>query len=160
LVDQEPAGEEIPMLISFGSAQSNSSIDLTAAGEITFLKRGDYFLNIVQNVDRDTNTGNGTVYSYVTMEVPQFPGIQVYTGDTIVVVLNNANADVPIDVSRHFHVTEQNTGMILRFYFERELAGQNVGRLRTRTPSRNFPVGAVPPLTQIPSAGIEIYKLN
>ena len=138
--DQLPVGLDTPLQISFGAAQSNSEIDLSAAGAITVLNDGQYEFSFTFQYGR---TGAGGV-SWLFFRLLK-NGSQI--GISPLAKLDNANADFPAEFNNTLNLLAND---VITLEVIRDSRGNNSGGLLAETGPAGW--------TDTPSASISVKR--
>lgn len=141
---QVPTGQNTPLQVIFGAAQSNVYVDLTSTGEMTFAADGTYLVNFDGNAMISTSpSGPATMFYRILIDGNQL-------GETKVVELTEPNIITPININQPITVT---TGQVLSFEIMRDANASNDGNLNERVVAGGI-------WTTSPSAAISIWKLE
>lgn len=140
---QAPSALDTPLIVSFGSAQSNAYIELDSAGKVKFLQAGAYFINAYGNVERQGSSGGVAVLLFrARLNNTQISTVKGFHLDT-------PNLPDPYEVSIPF---QANVGDILDFQIMRDSSGVNAGGVYPHTNLGGW--------SNVPSTQIQIWKLN
>lgn len=139
---QTPTGLDTPYQIKFGTAQTQTDFDLSAAGAFTCNVSGVYKLSVIAQATRSGTSG--TVWLYFRALVN---GAQV--GASLLVKIGSLNDDQPILIYPSIPLSATD---VLTFEFIRGSEGVNEGFLEAATP-------AIGGWADVPSASIAIEKL-
>lgn len=140
---QAPSALNTPLIVNFGAAQSNAVISLDAAGKVTFLQAGSYFINAYGNVERQGSSGGVSVLLFRAV----LNGTQIST--TKGFHLDTPGLPTPYEVTIPF---EANDGDILWFEIMRDSSGTNAGGVYPHTNLGGW--------SNVPSTQMQIWKLN
>lgn len=143
LVNQNPAGLDTPLQVTFGGAQSNANVSMSALGTLTFLTAGDYAVGLILRQGRVAGGGTATLLTRFL-----FNGVQGLNSN--VAVLPDATSTDPFSVTLFFTVVAGDT---FKLEIMRDSSTANLGGLVTMTPV----VGTWNP---VPSATLVISKFT
>lgn len=143
--DQEPAGLDTPLQVTFGPAQNGPTdpVQLDALGNITFNQAGLYLFNGYANFERQGSSGGVTVTLFRAL----INGVQV--SPTKGVDLSGTGLMFPYELTIPIQV---NAGDVLTWEIMRDSSGVNNGGLYTHTVLGGW--------SDVPSADVFIYKVG
>ena len=111
--------------ITFGGAQSTATWDLDIDGKLTCNVAGTYLHTVTVQYGRSGGAGTSVIFFRKTTNGTQ-------DGVSIVVELENANADLPLFV---LDPTTYSVGDVVQYEFFRDDSGNNSGGLITTEPT-------------------------
>lgn len=143
--DQEPAGLDTPLQVTFGTAQNGPTdpVQLDALGNITFNQAGLYLFNGYGNFERQGSSGGVTVTLFRAL----LNGVQV--SPTKGIELSNTGIMVPYELTVPI---QANAGDVLTWEIMRDSSGVNAGGLYTHTVLGGW--------SNVPSADVFVYKVG
>jgi len=143
--NQEPAGLDTPLQVTFGPAQNGPSdpVQLDALGNITFNQAGLYLFNGYSNFERQGSSGGVTVTLFRIL----LNGAQV--SRTKGVDLSGTGLMFPYELTIPIQVS---AGDVLTWEIMRDSSGVNGGGLYTHTVLGGW--------SNVPSADVFIYKIG
>lgn len=147
-VTQTPSGVGVATQVTFGPAQSNSTLTLSAGGLVTFNQTGLYLINGYGSVERQGSSGGVSIFLF------RFLVNGVQAGYTKAFHLDTTDATVPYEITFPLNVTT--VGTTIAFEVMRDAsgtgAGQNQGGLYPHTNSSGW--------SNVPSADLNIWQLQ
>lgn len=127
--DQNPTGTDVPLQISYGTAQGTPTVDevaLDAAGTVTLRDPGTYWLRYVHTFGRTGSSGTSILFARTLVDGAQF-------STSAEVRLDNANVVTPFEYSFPFVTTTSNVEVSVEFF--RSSTGADSGGLISNTPN-------------------------
>lgn len=140
--NQNPVDIDTPLQIEFGAAQGSGSdpVQIDALGNATINEDGQYIFTFDLQYGRTGAGGVSFLYFHLEVNSVQF-------GRSVLAKLDNANADMPYETSRHFDLVETD---VVSAFIHRDSQGMNTGGLFTESASIA--------ITDSPSARITIER--
>ena len=144
-VNQEPAGLDTPLQVTFGPAKNGPTdpVQLDALGNITFNQAGLYLFNGYGNFERQGSSGGVTVTLFRAL----LNGVQI--SPTKGVDLSGTGLMFPYELTIPINVS---AGDVLTWEIMRDSSGVDAGGLYVHTNSG--------PWSDVPSADVFVYKVG
>lgn len=139
--NQQPGTVDTPLQVEFGSLQSTTDIDLSAAGAITFKTAGKYIISPFFQYGRTGATGTSHLVNRYLVN-----GVQ--SGNSLAANIDNANTLVPWSSSIQFTAAAND---VMTIEIIRDSAGNDSGGLFAYNPT-------LAGWNDAPCAAIQIYK--
>lgn len=138
---QNPTSTDTPLDIEFGAAQSLDDVSLSSTGVITFLKEGQYLLELSLRVSRIASAGSCTIYTRAMVN-----GSQILASGSI--TLTDLVSVIPVT---HTVLVDAAVNDTFKMQIMRDSSGLNVGGLKQDTPTASG-------WNASPSANVTVYK--
>jgi hypothetical protein len=144
-VNQEPAGLDTPLQVTFGPAQNGPAdpVQLDALGNITFNQAGLYLFNGYANFERQGSSGGVTVTLFRLL----LNGVQI--SPTKGVDLSGTGLMFPYELTIPINVS---AGDVFTWEIMRDSSGVNAGGLYVHNNGG--------PWSDVPSADVFVYKIG
>jgi len=144
-VNQEPAGLDVPLQVTFGPAQNGPAdpVELDVLGNIIFNQAGLYLLNWFVNFERQGGGIGGAVIAFRAL----INGIQV--SPTKMVEIDSTIHPIPYELT--IPITAS-AGDVLTWEIIRDSSGLDEGGLYTHTLLGGW--------SNVPSADVFVYKVD
>lgn len=147
-IAQVPSGVGVATQVTFGGAQSNSTLTLSAGGLVTFNQTGLYLINGYGSVERQGSNGGFSIFLF------RFLVNGVQAGYTKAFHLDTTDVTTPYEITFPLNVTT--VGTTIAFEVMRDASGtgngQNQGGLYPHTNSSGW--------SNVPSADLNIWQLQ
>jgi len=147
-VSQVPSGVGVATQVTFGPAQSNSTLTLGANGLVTFNETGLYMINGYGSIERQGSSGGVSVILFRFL----VNGVQASAVKGF--HLDSTDVTVPYEITFPFNVTS--VGTTISFEIMRDASGSgnglNQGGLYPHTNTSGW--------SNIPSADLNIWQLQ
>ncbi|BFG81837.1 hypothetical protein [Pseudomonas phage PP21] len=121
---QLPASVDVPLQVTFGSAQTTADVSLASNGTVTFNTAGNYIVTFILRFGRAGGTGNCVLLNRIKLN-----GLQAFNTNTC--SFDNAFITVPFSATLGFNVT---AGTTMTMEIMRDSSGNNSGGLIATTP--------------------------
>lgn len=159
--DQELTAANTKTQVSFGSAVSNSYVDLNAAGDVEILTAGNYFIRVAVNCGSiQTSAGDQHVDYYFTVESGGngVPASQAYPTVQNTVYFDASDFDPAQTLIQEYPFFNVAANTVIDFYWSGSIYSNapNPGLFRTALVNR---LTSVTGFGAVPSAAIQIIKL-
>lgn len=138
---QNPAAVDTPLQVSFGAAQANADMALSAAGTLTFLTDGKYNITLFLRFGRTTAGGQAILLNRFLIN-----DVQGLNSNGL--ILPDNNITIPFSTILNVDVL---AGTTFKMQIMRDSAGVNNGGLQSITP-------VLPSWNIVPSATIVVDK--
>ena len=147
-IAQEPSGIGVETQVSFGPAQSNSTLTLAANGLVTFLETGSYIINGYGSVERQGSSGGVSIFLFRFL----VDGVQV--GNTKGFHLDSTDIVFPYEITFPLDITT--VGTTISFEVMRDDTGSGNGKNQGGL----YPHLNASGWSNVPSADLNIWKLQ
>ena len=147
-ITQEPSGIGVATQVSFGAAQSNSTLTLAANGLVTFLETGSYIINGYGSVERQGSSGGVSIFLFRFL----VDGVQV--GNTKGFHLDSTDIVFPYEITFPLDITT--VGTTISFEIMRDDTGSGNGKNQGGL----YPHSNASGWSNVPSADLNIWKLQ
>lgn len=147
-VAQAPSGVGVATQVTFGGAQSNAALTLSAGGLVTFNQTGVYLINGYGSIERQGSSGGYSIFLF------RFLVNGVQAGFVKAFHLDTPDTVNPYEIT--FPLTITTVGTTISFEVMRDAsgsgAGQNQGGLYPHTNASGW--------SNVPSAALNIWQLQ